>query len=145
MNDIDILIKQLKESYKSNEVKEFALVDEWLKRNRENKIDSTGFCYISCQIIYFKTGGNRKWKIRQIHKNKWIYGTHYYLEDRESGKILDITSDQYTKLEIEIPYELSRGASFRFGITKKAKALADYLHINFDETVNINIPTNIVR
>lgn len=140
MDDLEILINKLRESYKNEEVKEFALVDEWLKKNKENKIDSTGFCYVSCQIIYFKTGGSKKWKIKQIHKNKWIHGTHYYLEDRETGEILDITSDQYTKLGLEIPYELSRGTSFRFGVTKKAKALADYLNISFDETININIP-----
>lgn len=137
---LEELIKKIKDSYKIEEVKKFGLVDEWYEKNLQNKIDSTGFCYISTQIIYFKTGGKDKWKIKQIHKNKWIYGTHYYLEDRDTGEILDITSDQYTKLGLEIPYDLARGTSFRFGITKKAKALADYLNIDFDETVNINIP-----
>ena len=55
--------------------------------------------------------------------NLWNGGTHYFLERKSNKEILDITSDQYTKRGITIPYELSKGTGLR-SVSKKARLLA---------------------
>ena len=40
-------------------------------------------------------------------------GTHYFLVNKHSQEILDVTSEQYTLRGIEIPYHLGKGKGLR--------------------------------
>ena len=127
MNDLDELIAHLRQAFSSDEIKRMVLDQEWLQRNYDSGIDSTGFCRIACEVIYKLTGGTQKWILKIISRRSWEYGSHYFLEEKGTGNIVDITSDQYTELGITIPYNLGRGTGLRTNsdhLTRKAQILA---------------------
>lgn len=129
------LIQKVKESFKNEEVK-LLLINKWIQPNdywyNINKetsllgIDSTGFCYLASELIYFETGKSSKWWFKQIISNKLPYnGHHFYLQDKLTNEMLDITSDQFEG--IRIPYEENKNKSIRFMSTncKKYKKLLE--------------------
>lgn len=122
---LDEIKQRLKQSFKDDAIKHAVLDSDWYDKNINSGIHSTGFCYAACEVIYRLTGGKDKWKKFAISKDKWTLGGHCFLVDKETGERLDITSDQYTSQDINIPYDLGKAGGFRtkdFGI--KAKKLA---------------------
>ena len=131
---MDGLIKALRQAFTIKEIKESILDEEWLARNYESKIDSTGFCRIACEVIYKLTGGKERWTVKVVSKKQWKHGSHYYLEEKATKMILDTTSDQYTLKDICIPYHLGRGTGLRTNpekLSKKGQLLAKAAGINF--------------
>ena len=126
---LDEIISRLELAFVNPEAQVAVLHPDWLHKNRETGIHSTGFCYAASEVIYCLTGGNNTWKVRRIPETDWPNeGTHYYLENRHTQEHLDITSDQYTQRGLIIPYHLSKGASFR-GISNRARRLAEFAEI----------------
>ena len=123
MKDIEEIIDKLKIAFSKDEVKKAILENEWLLKNRESGIDSTGFCYSASEVIYRLTGGKDIWKKVSISKNKWEHGGHCYLINKAKNVILDITRDQYELLNISIPYELGKAGGFR-QVSEKANRLS---------------------
>ena len=130
-NDFNLeeIINKLLDSFKSLEVKEQVLDKEWFDKNLESNIDSTGFCFYASEVIYRLFNGKERWTIKRISKEDFDEGPHYFLYDKLNNKILDITSDQYTKLDIKIPYEKGKGRGLQ-NISKKAKILANSIGYN---------------
>ncbi len=123
--ELDEIIEKLKLAFSKDDVKREVLEPEWYEKNIETGIDSTGFCYAACEVIYRLTGGKEKWKKAAISKNKWEHGGHCFLINKDTNEILDITENQYTPQSIEIPYDIGVAGGFRtkdYG--KKAKLLA---------------------
>jgi len=128
--ELEDLISKLKQAFSKQEIKKAVLDQEWYSKNIETKIDSTGFCYAACEIIYRMTGGKERWKKYAISKDKWNDGGHCYLMDKKDNSILDITSDQYLLNGIDIPYHLGVAGGFRTkDFTKKARLLAEMANI----------------
>jgi hypothetical protein len=76
-------------------------------------------------VKFYKPEKNGLFKARLVNiDNLWNGGTHYFLEKKSNKEILDITSDQYTKRGIAVPYELAKGTGLR-NISKKARLLAE--------------------
>lgn len=120
------IIQRLKQAFEEDNVKRVVLQPEWYRKNVESGIHSTGFCYAASEVIYRLDGGKDKWKKMAISKSNWEFGGHCYLENKETGERLDITDDQYTSKNIDIPYYKGKSGGFRtndFGI--KAKQLAE--------------------
>jgi hypothetical protein len=118
------IVEKLKNSFRDKNIKKEVLDYNYYKDNLETGIDSFGFCYYACEVIYKLTGGKEKWKLICIRKSDWKEGgPHIFLKDRKTGEILDITSEQYTLRKIEIPYDLGKGFGLR-NVSKKAKKLA---------------------
>lgn len=123
---LDEIILKLKQAFEDDNVKRVVLEPEWYKKNVESGIHSIGFCYAASEVIYRLNGGKDKWKKVAISKNNWELGGHCYLENKETGEKLDITDDQYTLKNIEIPFDKGRAGGFRtkdFG--NKARLLAN--------------------
>ncbi|MEQ9403578.1 MAG: hypothetical protein RIM99_08340 [Cyclobacteriaceae bacterium] len=111
--DLDHIIQSLRQSFSNDSIKRAVLSDEWYLKNIDSGIDSTGFCYAACEVIYRLDGGKEKWKKMAISKNNWDHGGHCYLINKENSEILDITSDQYDLQNIPIPTNLAKGGGFR--------------------------------
>jgi hypothetical protein len=126
--DLELLVNKIKSLFENEEVKLLVLDDVWLDKNHGSGIHSTGFCFSSCEVIYRLTGGKNRWFIKSIDKSVWDEGTHYFLQDKLTSEILDITSNQYTDRGIEIPYTLGRAKGLR-NTSKKAKKLATFLKL----------------
>jgi hypothetical protein len=123
MENLDFVIEKLKVAFGNAEIQKVILDDEWLLKNRESGINSTGFCYVSSEVIYRLSGGKDVWKKVSISKAKWKYGGHCYLINKATNGILDITSDQYELQGIPIPYELGVAGGFR-QVSENAKNLS---------------------
>lgn len=76
------------------------------KNNNEPGLcDSTGFCR-AANFAFLYLMGDKDWQLMYITENAWVHGPHFFLRHRKTGKVLDITADQYTDLKYEIPYDL---------------------------------------
>jgi hypothetical protein len=123
MENLETIIASLKSGFQRQDIKEAVLRDEWLEKNINSQIHSTGFCYSASEVIYRLTGCKENWFKKSISKEKWKYGGHCFLQNKKTNEILDITSDQYSELNIPIPYELGVAGGFRT-ITNSAKILS---------------------
>lgn len=112
--DLEEIILRLQTSFQNADVKQQVLDTAWLEQNMQSRIHSTGFCSSASEVIYRLTGGKDRWYIKSINDPRnWGNGTHFFLEDKENGNILDVTSSQYTERNIEIPYELGIARGLR--------------------------------
>jgi hypothetical protein len=123
MDNLQEIIRKLKLAFSNEEVKNSILDAEWLKKNKESGIDSTGFCYSASEVIYRLSGGKSIWKKVSISQSKWAHGGHCYLVNKKTNKELDITRDQYELRNILIPYKIGHAGGFK-QITKKANQLS---------------------
>lgn len=124
------------ESFSKEEVKKLLIykdikgniIDKFYFDNKNSDIESTGFCYLVSLLIYHMDGKSKKWTFKTITDELFIKenGTHYFLLNKESNKILDLTTDQFKG--IEIPYEKSKGIGIRF-VNKNVKKYASILKI----------------
>ncbi|MBA0883041.1 hypothetical protein [Flavobacterium undicola] len=122
--DLEKIILKLEDAFLNTEVKQQVLDSYWLEQNIQNGIHTTGFCFTASEVIYRLTGGKDNWFIKSINDPRdWNHGTHYFLQNKTSGHILDITSDQYTSRGITIPYELGKARGLQ-NVSRKAKDLA---------------------
>ena len=122
--ELEYIIQSLQKAFEDENVKKAVLDDNWYQLNKKSGIHSTGFCFASAEVIFRLAGGRKTWMVKRILDPKdWNYGSHYYIQHKESGDILDITSNQYEEREIEIPYHLGKGTGLR-NISNKAKILA---------------------
>jgi len=125
MSILKNICDKLLEAFKSEEVKKEVLDDNWYIVNKQKQIDSAGFCFYASEVIYRLTGGKDNWYIKKISKEDWELGPHYFLQNKHTNEILDITYDQYGK-DIKIPYELGKGRGLQ-QVSIKAKKLANYI------------------
>jgi len=124
------LIDKLQLAFTNPDVKTEVLDQEWLEKNLRSGIDSTGFCFAACQVIYKCNGKKDKWLVKVINRIKWEHGSHYYLQNKQTNEILDITKDQYVQKGISIPYELGKSVGIR-GYSK-GRILAKHIGIYFE-------------
>jgi hypothetical protein len=102
------------------------LGDYWYNINKSTKVPSVGFCYLASELYYSLDGKSKKWWFKKIESPEILpfNGVHFYLENKETGEILDITKSQYEN--IEIPYHLAKNKGIRF-ISKNCKKLKEIL------------------
>lgn len=66
--------------------------DELRKSEYKGEPGLTGHCYVAAEAIFHLTGGYDEWYVcRLSHEGT----THWFLEDKSEGEILDPTSDQF--------------------------------------------------
>ena len=90
---------------------------------RFNKNWLAGHCYVASEVAYHLTGGRLVWKPMVVRHEG---GTHWYLQNRFDGDVLDLTASQfYTK----IPYHKGRGCGFLTkGPSKRARKLIERIN-----------------
>lgn len=72
---------------------------------------TAGHCYHAAEALYHLLGGNLKgWVPHRVRESDGM--THWWLKNRETGKIADPTADQYRSLGEEPPYQLGRAGGF---------------------------------
>lgn len=85
-----------------------ALSDELRnKKYQESDNKMKGHCYVASEVFYHLMGGSNSGYIPQVIK---IDGdTHWFLKNKKTGEIVDITHDQFKH---KIPYNLAKGIGF---------------------------------
>lgn len=116
------------------------LSDDLLKpsyRKLQNRHVTTGHCYAASEALYHLTGGRDIWH-SCVGKDE-NGGTHWWLEHKKSGYILDVTSEQFTCFGKEPPYSNSKKCAFlTSGPSNRAKEIIKRLsdkNINFDSFI----------
>ena len=135
-NNLDELKYKIIESLSNENVKKLLIykdnegntVDKFYYDNKNSNIETTGFCYLVSLLIYHADGKSKKWMFKTITDESFVKenGTHYFLLNKESNEILDLTADQFRG--IKIPYEKSKGIPIRF-LNKNVKKYATILKI----------------
>ena len=123
MDELEI-IRILQTAFENDNIKRQVLEPNWYQLNIETGIASTGFCFSASEVLFRLTGQTQIWMIKSINDpGQWNNGTHYFLMRRQNNEIVDITSDQYTRREIVVPYQLAKGKGLR-NVSNKARLLA---------------------
>lgn len=122
--ELDEIITALQTAFEKMEVKEIVLDKYWHNLNIETGIHTTGFCFAASEVIYRLNGGKINWTIKRIiDPSDWNNGTHYFLQSKNNNEILDVTSSQYERRNIVIPYHLAKGTGLH-NVSNKARLLA---------------------
>ena len=75
----------------------------------------TGHCYAASEAVFHATGGQERspWRPHVIRHEE---GTHWFLKHRDTGEVLDPTSEQF---ETPVPYTSGRATGFLTRIPSK--------------------------
>lgn len=85
----------------------------WYDINKNSVVPSTGFCYVASEVFYKLNGGAKKYWFRKLLTDKLPYnGQHFFLMDKETNEIVDLTADQFG--ELDIPYHEAKNIGLRF-------------------------------
>lgn len=87
-----------------------------------NFYPSQGFCESLTLAWVDKMGPD--WQVMQIRTQEWKHGPHFFARQLSTGKILDLTYDQYAVHAIVIPYSMGRPVDID---RRRAKLLKNFL------------------
>lgn len=82
-----------------------------------------GHCYVASEAFFHLTGGYDRWQVERTvvtvpepgPTGGEVEYTHWYLRNRDSGEVADLTYDQfvtYTHGDVEIPYDEGTATGF---------------------------------
>jgi len=112
-NLVDIISKSFDNEEVKLLLKNNIFGDYWYDINKLSKNHSVGFCYLASELYYHLDGKSKKWWFKEINSPEHLpHGKHFYLKNKETGEILDITKSQFDG--IEIPYHLAKNKGIRF-------------------------------
>lgn len=124
------LVKRFREAFTKDEVKKATFITP------DSKIwdlgyDSGGFCRVA-SISFAIATDFHDWQLMAIDGNQW-HGKmgHHWLKHVPTGKVFDITYDQFTVDGLKLPYHLGKPAAY-------ALSLQDETH-KFAKCVDLNI------
>lgn len=93
----------------------------WYRTNqREGSNPLTGHCFVATEVAYHVWGKENGFKPhvvsnKKIESDKSKQWTHWFLKNKETGAILDLTADQFDSETLVYCYENGKGA----GMLKK--------------------------
>ena len=96
------LIKQIKSLLSPAMLKR-----EYRDKNKDNPM--FGHCYVATEALFYCLGDSNFKPMRGRDSNGIV---HWWLMNTLSGEILDATSEQYTSVGLNPPYESGRGGGF---------------------------------
>lgn len=133
----DKLIEKIKESFTDPTVKQLLINDKvknyWFDINAKSKIHATGFCYLASEVFYNLNGKAKNWWFKELVSDKLPHnGYHYFLQHKETGRIVDLTKEQFG--DMVIPYENGKSKGIRFA-SKNCNKLIKHLGL-WEERIN---------
>lgn len=86
--------------------------------------DSAGFCRVA-SITFALAMDFHDWQLMSINKEDW-YGKmgHHWLQHVPTGKVFDITYDQFTVDGLTLPYHLGHKAAFNLSLQDETHKFA---------------------
>ena len=127
-NLVNIIVKSFEREDVKQLLKNDFLGDYWYIINKSSNNHSVGFCYLASELYYFLDGKSKKWWFKEITSTEYLpyNGKHFYLENKQTGEILDITKMQYN--DIKIPYHLAKNKGIRY-MSKNCNKLKKILQL----------------
>ncbi len=92
--------------------------------------DSAGFCRVA-SITFALAMDFHEWQLMAIDKEDW-YGEmgHHWLKHIPSGKIFDITYDQFTVDGLQLPYNLGVPTAYNLSLHDETHKFAKSVDLN---------------
>jgi len=111
---VNLIIKSFEREDVKQLLKNEILGDYWYNINKSSNNHSVGFCYLASELYYHLDGKSEKWWFKEITSTECLpfNGKHFYLENKQTGEILDITKSQFDG--INIPYHLAKNKGIRY-------------------------------
>lgn len=90
------------------------------KKNENNKSKLQGHCYVATEVLYHIYGKNNGYKPKVfsnklLEKNEEKQFTHWFLENKENGHIIDPTAEQFETEIINFCYKNAKFKGFLTG------------------------------
>ena len=92
--------------------------------------DSAGFCRVA-SISFALAMGAYEWRLMSIDQDEW-YGEmgHHWLKHIPSGKVFDITYDQFTVDGLKLPYHLGTPTAYNLSLCDETHKFAKFVGID---------------
>ena len=78
------------------------------EKNKNNPM--YGHCYVATEALYHSLDDRTKYQIQHGKDHEGV--VHWWLREKETGEIVDVTSDQYYSQGLTPPYNNGRNGSF---------------------------------
>lgn len=102
-------------------------------RKQEHPLE--GHCYVGCEALYHLIDKENYYICYAVYNDEGGRATHWWLEHKKNGLILDATKEQYTHFGMTPPYHLKKRGSFLTKHpSKRAKTVIDRI---LNETTQI--------
>lgn len=117
------LVFKFREAFTKDEVKKATFITP------DSKIwdlgyDSAGFCRVA-SITFAIATDFRDWQLMAIDPTKWSGGMgHHWLQHIPTGKVFDITYDQFTVDGFKLPYHLGQHAAYNLSLQDETHKFA---------------------
>jgi hypothetical protein len=105
------------------------LVGRWVKQ--EHPLE--GHCYIGAEALYHLIDKENYDVYYAVYNDEGGRATHWWLQNKNTGEILDPTKEQYTHFDLKPPYMLKRRGMF---LTKQPSARAKIVVDKVNEHIN---------
>ena len=117
------LVILFRKAFQQDDVKKATFI------NPDSKIwdlgyDSAGFCRVA-SITFAIAMDFHEWQLMAITKDDW-YGKmgHHWLQHVPTGKVFDITYDQFTVDNLKLPYHLGSKAAYNLSLQDETHKFA---------------------
>lgn len=102
--DLKAVIQAIQDSFDDSLLK-----PAYLNVKQKNKF--TGHCYAGSEALYYLTGGKDAWvpHVARDHNGD----THWWLKNKLTNEIVDVTARQYTDFDEQPPYHKGCGRGFQ--------------------------------
>lgn len=111
--DIDDTVRKFRETFKNLELRAKIFRSPWEPWRISLGRYAAGFCIVASYTwaaAFSEPGKPSPWKIMYF-SNQGDFGLHVWLQNRENGKKLDLTFDQFIDMdgvEMDVPYDAGR-------------------------------------
>lgn len=102
----------------ANTIRAFLYDNDELRRDEYGGHPLAGHCYVASEAYFHLHGGYDEFKVKRV---KHEGTTHWFLERRSDGKIIDLTSEQF---ETPVPYDEATATGF---LTDQPSARAEHV------------------
>lgn len=112
-----------RDSFKLDSVKSATFMPSIGERYKTLEYDSAGFCR-AASAAFVSLMNSSEWKLMQIGED-WTFGPHFFVMHVPTGRVLDLTYDQYTATGLTVPYALGRGVAIE---REETLSMTRFLH-----------------
>ena len=118
-------VKLFREAFTKEEVQKSTALANSEENIWGQGYDSGGFCRVA-SITFMIAMDFHDWQLMAVQDDVWKYN-HHWLQHKESGKVLDLTYDQFLS---PVPYELGQKTAMNLSLQDETHVFAK--HVGLD-------------
>lgn len=120
------LVQLLRKSFTNAEIRKATFLANSTDNVWDFGYESGGFCRVASILFMYAMPDSEDWQLMALDNGAWKY-EHHWLVHKPSGKILDLTYDQFIS---PVPYELGKPVAPELSLQDEAHVFAKKLGFN---------------